>query len=1049
MKMNDMQYLAAYGRFDKSVLVSAGAGSGKTQVLTTRVYELINDGISPLNLLVLTFTNAAAQEMKERVRKKINENKDLSNILPLLEQAYITTFDSFNLSICKKYYYALDVSPNLGICDSNTMLSKKQEFIKDILNDLYEQKDESFLKYLDSFTTKKDDSLVTSLLKLIDSIDKEEDSIAYLNNYNSKFYSEGFINECVNEYMNILNRLILKYKTLLLELERETDNQKSIKTIDEIILKCSNISYESFKELLSIPLPRKGKDDTDEFSVIKSKMTDLKKKIKELMEYDSLDELKDEYLLSEETVALFRRILISYYERINSFSKEYGLYEFNDIQKMAIKLVKEHIDIRNELKESFKEILIDEYQDTSDLQETFISYFSNNNLFMVGDIKQSIYRFRNANPNIFKEKYETYYSINKDNYPSEKSKYSKSFGYLIDMNQNFRSRSEVLNDINNMFSILMTSDVGDAEYRSSHMMQYGLTLYDNGKCSSPSGFQSDYISYSYDSKVETLDRAYFEGYIIAKDILDKYNKYQVYSKDKNEFHLATYDDFCIILDRGKNFDIIKQILEYYGIPTVIYADKNVTESYITSTAINLLTLVSKSYEKEYDEEYFHALTSVLRSFLFEKSDEEIFDIITKRNLDNEASNLAFNLAKRIDIISNQSLFEEILFAYDFYKHLIKLANINEALHEIEFIYNKITDLSKMGYMFKDTVSYLLDIVSNAQEIKYALDVTSSHGVKMMNIHKSKGLEFPICYFCDFNHDYNKENIKSLIGFDKKYGIYLPIDKDGIKETVIKTLVKEKFLKETTSERLRLFYVALTRAREKMIFIRDRDNADDSVDTSEQKSFGNYFDYLLEKAPNIFKNIKDLPSEYFEDMKQTNYSSTKALLKLQPNQKPVYRKLNIPFEVKEETNISKRVYQVLDDEIKSKLNLGTKYHEVLEMLDFKNLDESLESIDCNPSIKNRIKKVLNLPIFMKINEAKTYHEHEFKFLDHNQEYHGIIDLLVEYDDHFDIIDYKLKNFDDEAYDRQLNLYRSYVLSKTNKRVDCYLLSIIDANLRKVE
>lgn len=159
MPMNDMQYLAAYGDFDKDVLVSAGAGSGKTQVLTSRVTNLIEKGVKPTELLVLTFTNAAAAEMKSRVRGMLSERQDLRDSISLLEQAYITTFDSFNLSMCKKYFYALNVSPNIGICDASSMKIKKIEIIDDILNELYEAHDDALEDYLNNFTDKRDDIL--------------------------------------------------------------------------------------------------------------------------------------------------------------------------------------------------------------------------------------------------------------------------------------------------------------------------------------------------------------------------------------------------------------------------------------------------------------------------------------------------------------------------------------------------------------------------------------------------------------------------------------------------------------------------------------------------------------------------------------------------------------------------------------------------------------------------------------------------------------------------------------------------------------------------
>ncbi len=1046
MPMNDMQALAAYGKFDKSVLVSAGAGSGKTQVLTSRVTDIILNGTSPLNLLVLTFTNAAAAEMKERVRGMLVEKNQL-DVVSLLEQSYITTFDSFNLSICKKYAYALNISPQIGIADGDTMRKKKIDILNDILDELYRNKDEELFSYLDKFTEKKDTNLITSLLELIDCLDKKEDSVTYLNQYDEIYFNKKFIEKLGNDYLTSMETDFHELYKLLVAVYNATTKMENQEKISELMTLFDNPTFQNYDKILNENLPRTSKNDAEERKELGERYRKKRDEIKKDFYYNSLEELKTEYLMSKETIDFLKKILIEYYKRMEVFMNEFNFYEFNDIQKMAIKLVREHEDIRLELKYRFKEILIDEYQDTSDLQEIFISYFQNDNLFMVGDIKQSIYRFRNANPNIFKYKYETYYSINKDIYPDLKESFKTSPGYLIDMNQNFRSRKEVLKDINNMFSMLMTSEVGDANYRQSHLMQYGLTLYDDGECSDELGFESDFITYPYNSDLK-LEQAYYEAYIVAQDILKKVGKYQVFAKGQG-FRKATYNDFCIILDRQKNMEVFSQVLEYYKIPTVIYADKKISESYTTLLLVNLLKLVALSYENKFDKNYFHALTSILRSPLYELSDDEICEIVAKRNLDNDASQKAFRLAKNINLISNKEIFEEILFSFDFYKHIIKFGNVNESLHETEFLYNKIESLSDLAYTWPEIATYLAELFQSDIDVKYSLDTSGSNGVKMMNIHKSKGLEFPICYFGDFSHPFNKADMKKQVRFDNEYGIYVPVYNDGIRPTFIKKLVMKRVLKETISERLRLFYVALTRAREKMIFIRNEADEKEAIEPENHTKFGQYFDYIIQKAPKIFKNNISLNETYFVPMFKAQYGIINQNLIL-PISKPIeYDTINVDKTLNIKSNASKKTYEIISDEIKAKLEVGTRYHSYLEMIDFKNSVESLSALNLDKHATYVLKQMLENPLFKSIDKAKTFKEHEFIFQDNKEVYHGIIDLLVEYDDHYDIIDYKLKNFDDEAYDKQLEVYYKYVKSKTDKMVNCYLVSIIDNNIRKVE
>lgn len=1049
MPMNDMQALAAFGDFDKDVLVSAGAGSGKTQVLTSRVTNLIEKGVKPTELLVLTFTNAAAAEMKRRVRKMLNEREDLKESVSLLEQAYITTFDSFNLSMCKKYFYALNISPNLSICDASSMKIKKLEIIDDILNELYEQNDSMLTTYLNHFTDKKDDKLKDNILKLINGLDKIDDSLAYLSHYDERFFSQDFINMIKEDYL----KLCLNYKDkavkILNDLMCTTDSANNQGKIQAIIDTYLKNDYEGIKEAITMSLPRKGKNDDESASILKEQLKkDVIKPLSELTTYETLDDAIEEYLSSKGTIDFFIRILTKYYERIEEYCNETGLYEFNDIQKLAIKLVKNNPNIREEMKKQFKYILIDEYQDTSDLQETFISYFKNDNRFMVGDIKQSIYRFRNANPNIFKQKYESYYAITKDNYPSQKDNYKDCPGYLIDMNQNFRSRSEVLTDINNIFSLLMTKNVGDADYTLSHQMKFGLTLYNDQKCSEESGFSSDFIYYPYDKESKT-PRAYYEGFIIANDIKKKLGSYIVYNSDSKAFRKATYDDFCIILDRKDHFEIFKRVLESYNIPVVIYADNTVGDSYPAMVILNILQLIKFHYNKQFTSDYYHALTSVLRSFVCEENDERIFEIVSSRSLDNKASNIAFKLSYLVDTVDCATILNKALEAFDFYGRLKKISNINDALHAAEYISNKLAELAKMGYSFTQIVDELDLIIKSGEDAKYSIDVSTSHGVRMMNIHKSKGLEYPICYFADFNHAYNKSNIKSDTGLDLKYGIYTQINNNGIDDTMIKALYKENWTRETVSERLRLFYVALTRAREKMIFIRDVTNEKESKDTDSQASFGQYFDYIVEKAPNIIKNSIYLKDDYFTDMDLKTIDGHFYSLKLNDNKKINYEPLS--FDIKEIKNdhISKRMNKLSNQHLDQILESGINYHYILEMLDFKHPFESLNDMNLDDNTKKIINNVLKMDLMKNISNAKTLHEYEFSSIIDNKAYHGIIDLLVIYDDYIDIIDYKLKNFDDEAYDRQLGLYKEYVKTKTNKPIKCHLLSIVDAKSREVE
>ena len=1026
-----------------NIIVSAGAGSGKTAVLTERVLEKVKKGISVDNLLILTFTKMAAKEMKERIGDKLKK-EGLTSELAKLDTADITTFDAYALSVVKKYHYYLNVSKAINIIDGSVITLYKRKILKDIFEELYEENNHEFIDFIQEYCIKDDKDIFEFILNINSKLDLKTNKREYLDNYINTVYDEVKIDNDIDNYIKVILKLISNINDYL---EYIDDDDYLAKLYDVLSPLLSAKSYDDIKSNISIKLPilRGASDITREYrDKIKSTIDEIKK----LTTYDSYDDIKRGILSTKGNAKVIIDIIKKLDDITYNYKVKYNSYEYSDISALAIKLVRDNKEIREEIKNNLNEILIDEYQDTSDLQEIFISYFKNNNRFMVGDIKQSIYRFRNANPNIFKQKYENYYPITKDNYPSLQETFKNAPGYLIDMNQNFRSRAEVLLDINNMFSLLMTKEVGDAEYAKSHQMKFGLTVYNNQACSDEKGFSSDFIYYPYD-KEKKIDRAYYEGYIIASDIKSKLGNYMVFNKDLKGFRPATYDDFCIILDRKDHFEIFKRVLEANNIPVVIYADSTVSDSYPAMVILNILHLISYHYLAKFTSDYYHALTSVLRSFICQKSDEEIFEIVSNRNLDNEISRNARSLSYLVDTTDCASILNKALEMFGFYSKIKLVSNINDALHAVEYISNKLGELAKMGYNFTKIVEELDILIKNGEDAKYSMDVSTSHGVKMMNIHKSKGLEYPICYFADFNHAYNKSNVKAGTGFDLKYGIYMPINDEGIDDTMIKALYKDTWVRETVSERLRLFYVALTRAREKMIFIRDITNSDDSKDTQSQSSFGQYFDYIEAKAPNIIKNRIDLTEDYFSGLDVKAIEGHFYSLGLKNNDEIKYESLNLDIKEIKNDHISKRMNKLSNKHLDTMLENGLNYHYILEMLDFKRPFESLNEMNIDLSSKKIIENVLKMDLMKNISHAKTLHEYEFSSIIENKAYHGIIDLLVIYDDYIDIIDYKLKNFDDEAYDRQLGLYKAYVKSKTNKPVKCHLLSIIDAKSREVE
>ena len=1016
-----------------NIIISAGAGSGKTAVLTERVYRKLQSGINITNLLVLTFTNAAAASMKEKIRKRIKKEPSLKNQLELIDSAYICTFDSFSLALVKKYHTYLNITNNIEITDKVIIDLEKKRILSNILEEKYSNPSNNFKLLINNFCLKDDDKLIDNILKLYDKIELKYDKEEYLNYYLEDTYKEETINKYINDYLDLILSHIDNINIIIEDIESNFEGKTYTKLYDSVSNILNLKDYDSIKlHINTIELPRISKYQN---TYQKSLKESLKKEIdtlKELCIYDSLDEAKDELLSTKSNIEEIIDILIELHNRLTKYKFDNNVFNFNDIAHLAIKIIKENDDIRNELKNTFNEILIDEYQDTSDTQEEFISLISNNNVYMVGDIKQSIYRFRNANPYIFKDKYDLYQDT--DN------------GIKIDLLENFRSRREVLENINDIFNRIMSDDIGGADYPVSHNMVFGNLSYE--KEGKKDNNNLEILSYELEDKKYTNSE--YEAFLIAKDIQDKINaKTKVFDKDKKVLRDSNYSDFCIMIDRSKDFDLYKEIFTYFGIPLSIIQDDTLTKDNDIYVISNLIKLIIKVKENKLDTDFIHSFISIARSYLYSLSDKDIYDIyINNSYKDTDIYNKCLELTKIIDNVSGEDFYEEMIKVFNYEEKLITVGNIDSYIVKEEYIYNLIKGFSNTGKTIYDFSSYLDDIFKNEFDISFKTNSNSTNTVKIMTIHKSKGLEFPICYFSGFSSKFNLPEFKDRIYFDNKYGIILPKVDKFYKDTILKTITKKNGIKEDISERIRLFYVALTRAEEKMIIILPK--------SEEESTYQKVPNYIKEKYSSFEKILSSINLSLDKYKKDISINLTKdyklnkkelfldKLLLKEDNLK--VKELSIETNPLEEKHFSKENLKVQTKEEKELLSIGTKTHEVLELIDFKDYDLSLFNID--DSIKDKIIKFINSDLIQSNINNKMYKEYEFMYLEDNNQLHGIIDLLIETIDKYIIIDYKLKNIDDSLYDKQLNGYRKYIEEKTNKEVECYLYSILDEKYRQV-
>ena len=1009
------EQITAITEYGKNIIVSAGAGSGKTQVLTERVsYFIKYHGIRLNEFLILTFTNLAAGEMKERIRKKLTK-EGLPDAL-MVDTSYICTFDSFALALVKQYHYLLNLTPNVSIVDSNIISVRKRTIISDLFEELYYKKNEKFLKVIDLFCFKDDEDIQDLVFKLYAKAESSISETFYLNNFIDNYYNEALIKEVINIYLNKLLNIKEELKKLLVNLPDCYLNTKSKDTYYSFVNERFNsfINSESYDELISsFPLELGCKKPSKAPEVDKEVIDEFKKYYDSVVKYisqlpNNTLEFYDYFNKNKEIGKILIDIVKELDKRIKEYKKEYDLFEFSDIAKLALNLLKTKEEVRNSLKSSLKMIMIDEYQDTSEIQETFINLIENNNVYMVGDVKQSIYRFRNARCDIFINKYEEF-------------KYHGK-GIAIDLNKNFRSRKEVLDDINYIFKHLMTKEYGGASYIEDHLIEYGNKDYiKKGKLDISS--HSDFIIHN-DKKNASIT----EAHLVARDIIDKINNhYQVYDK-KGYLRNCKFSDFCILMDRGTAFDDYYKVFTTYQIPLFIDNDENIKDTPLVKVLTNILKVVKALKNKEYyTKEFKKAFISVVRSFMYNLSDDEIYNICKDKSYNEtsfikEVKESLFNssylpLSKQI---------ESLIFDLDIYNRLIQSGNIIKNEKYLDLFIGLFNDMTKLNYTLDDFLLYLENI--DTYNLKLNLSSTGStvDSVKLMNIHKSKGLEFSIVYFTGLSKHVNVNELKNDFGISNKYGLILKNESKN-KLNIIKDLNKEIELKEAISEYIRLFYVALTRTKEKMIFLLEDEEYNELYETNNLIELTNFINeyqlddqdrtYTLNKIIDAFVN-KKINKEVFISLLNRynilypaefeNYSLNKINnlpLDYYLNNFTIQTSLIIPNYIEYEAILRRVTNHYLNKEIN--LNI---YLEFLSLLNYEvninylNNLYSIDTLDLNKLIKNLrttyddsynqkfIKNLLN-----KNTSLNEFLEYNFLYKNSYPNEYEIRNIIIKYED----------------------------------------------------
>ncbi|MDD2505141.1 MAG: UvrD-helicase domain-containing protein, partial [Bacilli bacterium] len=966
--------------------------------------------------------------MKEKIKKAISKNSDLQNEDNNIDNSYIMTFDAFILFLVKKYHYLLNLDKNINIIDSSVLLLKKQEIIKNIFKNNYLNKNKSFVELILTFCAKND----KEMQRLIINIDKNLDLLIEKENYLKQYIDSFYTNENIDLIFDSFNAMIFdkieNIKETLIKLSDEVNEEYYNKIEKQFELLFNVKLYDDLKIIQSIDLPNLPRGSSDNAKLIKSQLKNILDYLLELTKKNKA-ELINQVMETKNHMKEIIDILIQLNKEVYEFKKNNNSFEFIDLSRFAISLLENNPNIAKELTLNFKEIMIDEFQDTNDIQEKFISLIKNNNVYMVGDIKQSIYRFRNANPIIFKNIYNQY----KNNQE----------GFKIDLNKNFRSRSEVIKPINIIFNMIMDDKIGSADYVIDHQMVFGKEAYN---LPSTSNYNFEIYNYEPEKKYSNDE---LEAFLVAKDIKKKLSENFMVLKN-DQLVPASYSDFCILIDRTTSFDIYKKMFDYMQIPLNIYKDDNILLNDETMLIKNIISFILKIKNKTFDQEFKFYYTSIARSYLYNKKDEEIFLDITKNNIFNsEIFKICQKITEQIDYISNKNLIEQIISDFNFYKKMISVGNLQERELVLNNILEKSEELNRLGMDIYQLEDYFNILIENNIEITVPALLSDKDAVTITNIHKSKGLEYHICYYCGLAKKFNLRDSFEKIIFSKDFGFIIPNNKNGLKNTFIYALYKEKYLEDEISEKIRLFYVALTRCKEKIIMLtsfnenKTINNNNNIVDYLIRMSYRSFLDILYSVYEEIEDNITKQKTDHFP----SNYLLNKKISEniIEKKEEILVNELEFKNNLLTESNFSKKNKNLFTIEEMNNIIFGEKIHYILENIDF--LNPSFDNLNKEEIII--IKDFLNHPILKNMNKGNIIKEYEFNVAKDNLDMSGVIDLLIEYEDHIDIIDYKLKNIKDKMYIDQLKGYKNYIYNKTKKKTNIYLYSLLDKNLVKID
>ena len=1071
---------------NKNLIVSASAGSGKTTVMIRKIIKnMIENGVGVKDILVLTYTKSAAEEMKQRLLSAIYENvqnnPDLLSQIDDLPIANISTIHSFFQKVLKKYFYYIGLDPSFKLIDELESENLKAKALTDAMQEFFESNPADYENLLTLYgndrTDKKLQRVVKSINEFCMSLANPENWIEEiaLKLYNDQTFLITLMNEdlCfkVQSFLAEGNKILVLAEGQEVYVEYLNTLISTLSLIDKKFIFFDN--YSVFTQISFKNLKK------DEENPIYNGIVELRKKINEYKLFltkmnlspertESL--LKTSKEITSSVIDVYKRYAVTY----QNLKKQKNYLDFNDLERNMLKLL-EHKDIKESLKKEFKQIYIDEYQDANLLQEQILGQISNgNNRFMVGDVKQSIYTFRQANPDIFlniQKKYE------KDEFSESKS-----------LNSNFRSRKEILDFINLVFDKILTPVTGGIDYKGTSRFQARAEY--KAVNSDVPAVSIDIVKREKEEKISLPPKVYSVKNHIAREELEENAELEarvvalriseLLGKEifvNGEVKKVDFKDITVLLaSRGSYLDKFCAMLSRFDIPVQANSREMLYSDNLIKALINILSL-SVSIDDI-------SLASSMLNFgdftlneLFKIASKEGKNFYDKLSLeDKKVKNFLNILQKFKENILNEGIFTALNRLYDS-TNFIKKLKAEDVLKVKKFT----NEFLKNGYN-NDVLGFLNFAEKN---LVLAPAFTSElNAVNVTTIHASKGLEYPIVFLVNAGADFTKSKKEYELVLSEKLGLGLKDMPEEEPSLVYNTLI-EREKKDEFAEKLRLFYVALTRAKNHLFIVGSSygnfKSIDNDYDVFKQKSFLNLTLGSLNKSDleklNSLENLVTKSGVRVEVFSKFNFNiegKEKPVLQADDNLKTIFNNyFNYKYPFIKESNIAlknsvSRIVKEEEDysqnlepknfEIKEHLSgdasiIGTEYHNVMQSVDFNSeeikvkIPETVNKDKILKAIEN-VKKILN-----QTKSKRILKEQEFMMYVPQCEVvsggsndkiliQGIIDLLSLGEKNI-IIDYKLSSIKNanklaEIYKTQLKLYKLAVIKAFNISVDSVYL-----------